>query len=144
MDGQNVTEQGRRLCEVDFEFQAKAAATLLHPLSQRVAPGENGIRRLYVIRGSRYHTGIGASDEQFFAAMVHAWRGPDGPHTRPWVHVVVGDTLFDLGYPNQPHCTGLDKIRIDILVLYRDSPSSQLLHRRPGYLDGGRHRVATG
>jgi hypothetical protein len=98
IDGQNVKEQGRHLCEVDPEFQAEGAAILLQPLLQRVAPGENGIRHIYVSRGSRYHSGSGASDEEFFAAMVHARRAPDGRHTRPWTHLVIDDVLFDVAH----------------------------------------------
>jgi hypothetical protein len=63
-----------------------------------MAPGENGIRHIYVSRGSRYHSGSGAGDEEFFAAMVHARRGPDGRHTRPWTHLVIEDTLFDVAH----------------------------------------------
>jgi hypothetical protein len=98
IDGQNVKEQGRHLCEVDPEFQAEGAAILLQPLLQRVTPGESGIRHIYVGRGSRYHSGSGAGDAEFFAAMVHARRGPDGRHTRPWTHLVVEDTLFDFAH----------------------------------------------
>ena len=98
IDGQNVKEQGRHLCEVDPEFQAEGAAILLQPLLQRVAPGENGIRHIYVSRGGRYHTGDGASDEEFFAAMVKSLLGPDGRGTRPWTHLVVDDVLFDVAH----------------------------------------------
>jgi hypothetical protein len=62
----------------------------------RATRDENGRQYVYVSRGSRYHSGSGAGDEEFFAAMVHARRGPDGRHTRPWTHLVVEDTLFDV------------------------------------------------
>jgi hypothetical protein len=96
IDGQNVKEQGRYLCEVDPEFQAEGAAILLQPLLQRVVPGGDGRQHIYVSRGSRYHAVDGASDEEFFAAMVHALRGPDGRHTRPRTHLTVDDVLFDV------------------------------------------------
>jgi hypothetical protein len=48
--------------------------------------------------GSRYHSGSGAGDEEFFAAMVKSLPGPDGRHTRPWTHLVVEDTLFDFAH----------------------------------------------
>jgi hypothetical protein len=98
IDGQNVKEKGRFLSETDPEFQARGAAILLQPLLQRVVPGEDGRQHIYVSRGSRYHTGDGASDEEFFAAMVKSLPGPDGRHTRPWTHLVVDDVLFDVAH----------------------------------------------
>jgi hypothetical protein len=98
IDGQNVKEKGRFLSETDPEFQARGAAILLQPLLQRVAPGEYGRQHIYVSRGSRYHTGDGAGDKEFFAAMMKSLPGPDGRGTRPWTHLVVGDVLFDVAH----------------------------------------------
>ena len=75
-----------------------AACGSLKPLLDRVVRDGDGRQYVYVSRGSRYHTGTGAGDEEFFAALVGARRGSDGRHTRPWTHLMVGDVLFDVAH----------------------------------------------
>lgn len=91
IDGQNIKERSRFLCETDPQFQARGAAQLIKPLTDRA-------RHIYVSRGSRYHVGPGAEDEEFFGALIHAKKGPDGRYTRPWTHLMVNDVLFDAAH----------------------------------------------
>jgi hypothetical protein len=65
---------------------------------ERVATDEHGQRYVYVNRGSRYHVGKGARDEEYLSHFLDSRRGSDRRRTRPWLHLNVGDVLVDAAH----------------------------------------------
>jgi len=97
VEGQNLAEECRFLAEVDPNFQARAAAELLAPVLSQVVSVDKQ-RQVYMSRGSRYHTGRGATTEETLGLLLAAVPGPDGRHTRPWFHLTMGGVLFDIAH----------------------------------------------
>jgi hypothetical protein len=63
-----------------------------------VVPGQDGRQHIYASRGSRYHVGKGARDEECLGHFLDSRRGPDRRWTRPWLHLNVGDVLVDAAH----------------------------------------------
>jgi len=91
IDGQNLKQYSRFLCEVDPHAQARAAARLLQPLLER--SGE-----IILIRGSSYHVGSAAEWEEFLGEVIQARQGPDGRRTLPWLLCEVDGVLLDVAH----------------------------------------------
>ena len=97
VDGQNWHSRGRFLSEVDPEFQARAAHELVEPLVDKVKV-RDGSKPIYISRGSRYHSGRGARDEEFFGALIQPRKNWDGRYTRPWTKLMIGNVMLDIAH----------------------------------------------
>jgi len=113
VDGLNRKEESRFLCEIDPDFQARAAFQALSPIAERVARApETGVRNIIMSRGSSYHVGPGGSDgEEMLGLLLQARPGPDGRYTRPWTTM----DLFGRAYLDAAH-------HQSYVIRYRDMP----------------------
>jgi len=91
IDGQNLRQEGRFLCEPDPQFQARAARVLLAPLLERAT-------KVYLTRGTPYHTGSAGQDEEFLGEIIGAEKGTDGRCVRGWLLLRIGNVLLDIAH----------------------------------------------
>lgn len=111
IDGHNMREEGRGLCEIDPQMQSRAACRLLEPILKRAG-------RIYFLRGTPYHAGISAEDEEFLAEMIQAEQCDDNRRTRPWLLLEVDGVILDVAH------------RQSYMIRYRSVP----LEREIGFL----------
>ena len=80
IEGQNKFDQARELCEVDPEFQVRAAEEVLRPLADRAT-------RVVMVAGSTYHEGRGSTGAEALGRALGAVK--KGSHYAPlWRHVI--------------------------------------------------------
>lgn len=89
-EGQNLSEQSRGLSEVDPMFQARSAAELLKPLTDRA-------KEIHLIRGSQYHTGKGAFIEEALGQIIGSERH-EGTYTTAWLTLLINGVEFDVAH----------------------------------------------
>ena len=96
-EGQNLKEEARALSETDPPFQVRGAVQLLSPLVERVEPFR-GVAPVFVMRGSRYHTGVGGLYEEWVAASLGAVPNRFGSHTHTHLRCYVRGVYFDVAH----------------------------------------------
>jgi hypothetical protein len=91
IEGQNKFDQARELCEVDPEFQVRAAEEVIGPLAERAA-------NTIMVAGSDYHEGRGSTGAEALGKALGAVK--KGPHyAPPWRVIVINDKVeIDLGH----------------------------------------------
>jgi hypothetical protein len=89
--GQNPKESAAELCEVDPEWQSRAALEFLEPLADRA-------KAVYAVRGSPYHVGEMARWEEQLARQLGAVPDKMGHHARAWLHLNMRGVLLDVAH----------------------------------------------
>jgi hypothetical protein len=89
--GQNPKESAAELCEVDPEWQERAALELLAPIAERA-------KAVYAVRGSPYHVGEMARWEEQLAKQLGAVPDKMGHCARAWLHLDVRGVLLDVAH----------------------------------------------
>lgn len=96
LEGQNLVEEARELSETDPLWQATGGAEFLEPLAKRVRKHKKR-RNIYMVGGSRYHSGIGARIEEQLGGIIGAHK-TNGYHAPPWRNIDIDDVLFDVAH----------------------------------------------
>ena len=95
-EGQNPAEHARSLSEVDPTFQARGVCQVLRPFIAKTRKVD-GVKNIFMVHGSRYHTGRGAAIEEQAGQMMGA--RPRGPFYAPgWREIMVDGVLIDIGH----------------------------------------------
>ena len=91
-EGKQYKDDGLGVIEPDPECQVNAAVALCRPITERA-------EEVYVLRGSRYHTGYGGRCERSFGRQLEAQESIPGNHTHPWLLLDVGNGVtFDIAH----------------------------------------------
>jgi hypothetical protein len=89
--GKNPKESAAELCEVDPEWQQRAALELLAPIAERA-------KEVYAVRGSPYHVGEMARWEEQLTKQLGAIPDRMGHHARTWLHLNLRGVLLDVAH----------------------------------------------
>jgi len=90
-EGQNVAEECRGLVEQDPLFQARASVHRFRNIASRA-------KRIVCTKGSTYHSGRGASNEEFFAQLIGAEQPLPNQFTYSWFKDTLDDVYLDVSH----------------------------------------------
>lgn len=104
IDGQNMAGEGRRIVEIDPNFQVRAAKQLLKPVASRAS-------RVYMLRGSEYHVGKNGMHEDMLGEILGAvTQSGSQRHIRPWLRLNLNGYRLDVAH------------RTSVTIRYRSMP----------------------
>jgi hypothetical protein len=89
--GQNRKESAAELCEVDPEWQQRAALELLSPIAERA-------KEVYGVRGSGYHVGETGRWEEQLVRQLGALPDKYARYARSWLHLDFDGVLLDVAH----------------------------------------------
>lgn len=96
IEGQNPAEGARELSDTDETFQVRGTVETLEPFVKKTRRGKDGRRNLWMVKGSRYHSGE-AGNEALLGQAISA-RKQGRHYAPPWRFVQVGRVLFDIAH----------------------------------------------
>jgi len=135
VDGVSKKEEGRWRVEPDPEFQVLAAKALFlrgdHPLLGRA-------KKIYVSRGSAYHSDTGARLDEIFAREISAEPDCMGHYASSWRILSCGGIDIDFAHHRSVHIRyessqGERELQFDRMVADLKEGSSDLILRGHGH-----------